>query len=105
MLDGLVEASFFGMPLRDMDAAGWGPPTPRERVLRYIAEHPGCSGQEIREALGFTHLSQVSRLLGALAEDGLVARRAPRGRATSGSSPGRRAVPETPKGTATDHEG
>jgi AcrR family transcriptional regulator len=83
VLDGLAQASFFGMPVRDMEAAGWGPPTPRERVLRYVAEHPGCSGQEIRLALGFAHLSQVSRVLQALRHDGLVARRTPRGRANA----------------------
>ncbi|HEV7494894.1 TetR family transcriptional regulator [Baekduia sp.] len=83
VLDGLAQASFFGMPVRDMEAAGWGLPTPRERVLRYVAAHPGCSGQEIRVALGFAHLSQVSRMLQALRDEGLVARRAPRGRANA----------------------
>jgi Fe2+ or Zn2+ uptake regulation protein len=71
------------MPVRDMESAGWGPPTPRERVLRYVAAHPGCSGQEIRAALGFAHLSQVTRVLHALRDEELVARRAPRGRANS----------------------
>ena len=83
VLDGLAQASFFGMPVRDMEAAGWGPPTPRERVLRYVAAHPGCSGQEIRVALGFAHLSQVTRVLHALRDERLVARRAPRGRANA----------------------
>jgi AcrR family transcriptional regulator len=83
VLDGLQEASFFGMPVRDMEASGWGPPTPAQRVLRYVAAHPGCSGQEIRAALGFTHLSQVSRVLNSLADEGLVARRRSRGRANA----------------------
>lgn len=105
VLDGLAQASFFGMPVRAMEAAGWGPPTPRQRVLRYIAEHPGCSGQEIRRALGFAHLSQVSRLLNALSDEGLVARRAPRGRANAWVVPGHDTVSETAKETSTDHEG
>jgi AcrR family transcriptional regulator len=83
VLDGLEQASFFGMPVGDMAAAGWGPPTPQERVLRYVVEHPGRSGQEIRTALGFAHLSQVSRVLHALQDEGLVARRMPRGRANA----------------------
>lgn len=83
VLDGLAQASFFGMPVRDMEAAGWGPPTPGERVLRYVAAHPGCSGQEIRAALGFAHLSQVTRVLHVLRDEGLVARRTPRGRANA----------------------
>lgn len=90
VLDGLAQASFFGMPVRDMEAAGWGPPTPRERVLRYVAEHPGRSGQEIRLALGFAHLSQVSRLLHALADEGLVMRREPRGRSNAWVATGSR---------------
>lgn len=83
VLDGLAQASFFGIPVRDMEAAGWGPPTPGERVLRYVAAHPGCSGQEIRMALGFAHLSQVTRVLHVLRDEGLVARRTPRGRANA----------------------
>jgi AcrR family transcriptional regulator/DNA-binding transcriptional ArsR family regulator len=105
VLDGLSQASFFGMPVRAMEAAGWGPPTPRQRVLRHVAEHPGCSGQEIRRALGFAHLSQVSRLLNALSDEGLVARRAPRGRANAWVITSRDTVLETSKETPADHEG
>ncbi len=104
VLDGLEKALFFGMPVRDMEAAGWGLPTPRERVLRYVAAHAGCSGQEIRLALGFAHLSQVSRLLQTLRDEGLVARREPRGRANAWVVTGRYTVPETPKGTSMDRK-
>jgi AcrR family transcriptional regulator len=104
VLDGLAEASFFGMPVDDMEAQGWGPPTPAQRVLRFVAEHPGCSGQEIRQALGFTHLSQVSRVLNALAEEGLVARRRPRGRANAWVAVTENADPGTTKETLVDHE-
>jgi AcrR family transcriptional regulator len=83
VLDALAQASFFGMPVRDMEGAGWEPPTARERVLRHVAAHPGSSGQEIRRALGFTHLSQVSRVLLALQDEGLIARRESRGRANA----------------------
>ncbi len=104
VLAGLARASFFGMPVRDMEAAGWEPPTPRERVLRYVAGHPGCSGQEIRVALGFAHLSQVSRVLQALLDEGLVARRQPRGRANAWVATPPETVSGTPKGTFVDHE-
>jgi transcription initiation factor IIE alpha subunit len=104
VLDGLTEASFFGMPVGDMEAQGWGPPTPAQRVLRFVADHPGCSGQEIRRALGFAHLSQVSRVLNALAEEGLVARRRPRGRANAWVAVTGKADSETTKETVVDHE-
>jgi AcrR family transcriptional regulator len=104
VLDGLAQASFFGMPVDDMEARGWGPPTPAQRVLRFVAAHPGCSGQEIRRALGFAHLSQVSRVLNALAEEGLVARRRPRGRANAWVATNGERDRETTKETLVDHE-
>ena len=74
-----------------------GTADPGERVLRYVAEHPGCSGQEIRQALGFAHLPQVSRVLHALSDEGLVARRAPRGRANAWETRGTTPFPEQQK--------
>jgi AcrR family transcriptional regulator len=103
VLDGLARASFFGMPVRDMEGAGWEPPTARERVLRHVAGHPGSSGQEIRRALGFTHLSQVSRVLLVLQDEGLITRRQSRGRANAWVVVG---VPENPlRNTKRDIDG
>lgn len=51
------------------------------RCLRFIRQHPGCSGVEVRRGLGMRHDSQVSRLLARLERDGLAAgegSRAPR---------------------------
>jgi AcrR family transcriptional regulator len=83
VLEGLREAWFFGMPVRDMQGSGWGVPTPAARTLAYIGEHPGATSQEVRRALGFSDLSQVSRLLARLQREGLLVRGAPRGRANA----------------------
>jgi AcrR family transcriptional regulator len=85
-LDGLEAASFFGLPVRAMGngaASEWLVPSPAQRCLRFVAEHPGCSGQDVRQALGIAHLSQVSRLLAALRREGLVVSRRRGGRANA----------------------
>jgi AcrR family transcriptional regulator len=84
-LAGLARASFFGLSLQE--AAGgvsaWAIPTPAQRVLSYVAAHPGVSGEDVRRALGFGHLSQVSRLLAALEADGELVRGRGRGHANA----------------------
>jgi hypothetical protein len=42
------------------------------RTLRYLAEHPGASGTDVREALGIRHASQSWALLARLQREGLV---------------------------------
>jgi AcrR family transcriptional regulator len=77
-LAGMEDASFFGLPLRapGSGAVGdWSVVSPEQRCLRYIGAHPGCSGEDVRRALGFGHLSQASRLLKRLERAGLIARR------------------------------
>jgi AcrR family transcriptional regulator/DNA-binding MarR family transcriptional regulator len=41
-------------------------------TLRHIAHHPGCRNVEIADEIGVAHESQMSRLLGRLAGEGLV---------------------------------
>jgi AcrR family transcriptional regulator len=85
-LAGMGDASFFGLPLRapGSGAAGdWTAVSLTQRCLQHISEHPGCSGEEVRQALGFRHLSQASRLLVRLERDGLIARRRGRGGANA----------------------
>jgi AcrR family transcriptional regulator len=50
----------------------WSIPYQAQRCLRYIAEHPGVSSQEVRKGLAIKHLSQVSRLLTRLDRRGLA---------------------------------
>jgi AcrR family transcriptional regulator len=76
-LAGMGDASFFGLPLRapGSGAVGdWSVVSSEQRCLRYIGAHPGCSGEDVRRALGFGHLSQASRLLTRLEREGLIAR-------------------------------
>ena len=85
-LAGMDGASFFGLPLRapGSGAVGdWSVVSPEQRCLRYIGAHPGCSGEDVRRALGFGHLSQASRLLKRLERAGLIARRRGRGGANA----------------------
>jgi DNA-binding MarR family transcriptional regulator len=80
------DASFFGLPLRapGSGAVGdWSVDLPEQRCLRYIGAHAGCSGEDVRRALGFGHLSQASRLLKRLERAGLIARRRGRGGANA----------------------
>ncbi len=82
-LEGLREAWFFGIPVRDLQGSGWDVPTPAARALAYIGEHPGATSKEVRQALGSSDLSQVSRLLSRLHHEGLLTRGARRGRANA----------------------
>lgn len=85
-LAGMGDASFFGLPLRapGSGAVGdWSAVSPEQRCLRYVGAHPGCSGEDVRRALGFGHLSQASRLLTRLEREGLVVRRRGRGGANA----------------------
>ena len=85
-LAGMDDASFFGLPLRAPGTGGvgdWSVVSPEQRCLRYVGAHPGCSGEDVRRALGFGHLSQASRLLTRLEREGLVARRRGRGGANA----------------------
>jgi AcrR family transcriptional regulator len=85
-LAGMGDASFFGLPLRapGSGAVGdWSVISLEQRCLRYIGAHPGCSGEDVRRALGFGHLSQASRLLTRLEREGMVVRRRGRGGANA----------------------
>jgi AcrR family transcriptional regulator len=86
-LAGLARASFFGLSLQEAagGASAWAIPTAAQRVLSYVAAHPGVSGEDVRRALGFGHLSQVSRLLAALEADGELVRGRGRGHANAWS--------------------
>jgi AcrR family transcriptional regulator len=77
-LAGMDDASFFGLPLRTPGSGAvgdWSVVSPEQRCLRYIGAHPGCSGEDVRRALGLGHLSQASRLLKRLERAGLIVRR------------------------------
>lgn len=50
----------------------WSLPYQSQRCLRYVEEHPGASSQDVRRALEFRHLSQVSRILARLQRLGLA---------------------------------
>jgi len=45
------------------------------RTLRYLAEHPGSSGRQVRRALGIRHDSQTWELLHRLQRDGLLTKK------------------------------
>ncbi len=47
---------------------------PRE-CLRHLADRPGASNGQVAAALGIAHPSHISRLLSALAREGLVVKR------------------------------
>ena len=51
--------------------------------LRYVAAHPGSSGEQIRQGLAVAHLSQANRTLQRLERHGVVAREPGHGRANA----------------------
>jgi AcrR family transcriptional regulator len=83
-LDALEDAWFFGLPIAE--PAGGGAPGLSETdmlYLRYVAAHPGSSGEQIRRGLAVAHLSQVNRTLQRLEGHGVVAREPGPGRANA----------------------
>ena len=83
-LDALEDAWFFGLPIAE--PGGDGPPGISETdmlYLRYVAAHPGSSGEQIRRGLAVSHLSQVNRTLQRLEGHGVVEREPGHGRANA----------------------
>ncbi|HEV7494478.1 TetR family transcriptional regulator [Baekduia sp.] len=78
-LDGLEVAWFFGLRLDEPDGDA-GQATDDACYLRFVAEHPGCSDEQVRNALGVRQLSSVTRALRRLEAQGALRR---------GSGPGR----------------
>lgn len=79
-LEALEAAWFFGLALDHPDSdtvAASGD----ARYLRFIAEHPGCSSEQVRHALGLRHLSSVNRTLRRLEAEGALRREPGPGRA------------------------
>jgi DNA-binding transcriptional ArsR family regulator len=77
ILQALPHASFFGLPLEALsrDEPGpWSVPSTALRCLRHVCEHSDATASEIRVALGFVHLSTVTRQLNRLADAGLLER-------------------------------
>jgi AcrR family transcriptional regulator len=81
-LDALDEAWFFGLVLDPGQPPADAAVSHEERRhLRFLAEHPGSTGEEVRRGLGVGHLSQVNRTLRRLEARGLVRRERGTGRA------------------------
>jgi AcrR family transcriptional regulator len=83
-LDALEDAWFFGLPI--VEPGGTTAPGISETdtlYLRYVAAHPGSSGEQIRRGLAVAHLSQVNRTLQRLEGHGVVAREPGQGRANA----------------------
>ena len=83
-LDALGDAWFFGLPIAEPggDAAP-GISETDTLYLRYVAAHPGSSGEQIRRGLAVAHLSQVNRTLQRLEGHGVVEREPGHGRANA----------------------
>jgi AcrR family transcriptional regulator len=83
-LDALGDAWFFGLPIAEPggDVAP-GISETDTLYLRYIAAHPGSSGEQIRRGLAVAHLSQVNRTLHRLEGHGVVEREPGHGRANA----------------------
>jgi len=97
-----AEAGLGGGPGRVLGIAGAGGgrrgevPHQALRCLRFIADNPGCTASEIKAALGYRNLSQVTRLLSGLANRRLIRGRAAgaRGRAWRATQAGLDALPD-----------
>jgi AcrR family transcriptional regulator len=84
-LDALGDAWFFGLPIAE-PAEGSAVPGISEAdtlYLRYVAAHPGSSGEQIRQGLAVAHLSQVNRTLQRLEGHGVVVHEPGHGRANA----------------------
>jgi AcrR family transcriptional regulator len=83
-LDALGDAWFFGLPIAE---PGSETPTGISETdmlyLRYVAAHPGSSGEQIRRGLAVAHLSQVNRSLQRLEGHGVLEREPGHGRANA----------------------
>jgi AcrR family transcriptional regulator len=84
-LDALDDAWFFGLPIAEPGDASAAPGISETDTLylRYIAAHPGLSGEQIRQGLAVAHLSQVNRTLQRLERHGVVVREPGHGRANA----------------------
>jgi AcrR family transcriptional regulator len=84
-LGALERAWFFGLPLEQagQGSGRWSVPSLAARCLEHVAAHPGCSGEDVRRALGLGHASPVNRTLARLESQGLVRRETGRGRANA----------------------
>jgi AcrR family transcriptional regulator len=84
-LDALGDAWFFGLPIAEPGegASAAGISETDTLYLRYVAAHPGSSGEQIRRGLAVAHLSQVNRTLQRLERHGVVAREPGHGRANA----------------------
>jgi AcrR family transcriptional regulator len=84
-LDALGDAWFFGLAIAE-PAEGSAAPGISETdtlYLRYVAAHPGSSGEQIRQGLAVGHLSQVNRTLQRLEGHGVVVHEPGHGRANA----------------------
>ncbi len=86
-LDALDDAWFFGLPIAEPGDGSVAPGISETDTLylRYVAAHPGNSGEQIRRGLAVAHLSQVNRTLQRLERHGVVAREPGRGARTRGA--------------------
>lgn len=84
-LGALERAWFFGLPLEEagQGTGPWSVPSLTARCLEHVAAHPGCSGEDVRRALGLPHLSQVNRTLARLEREGRLRRERGQGRANA----------------------
>jgi AcrR family transcriptional regulator len=84
-LDALGDAWFFGLPIVEPASGGVAPGISETDTLylRYIAAHPGSSGEQIRRGLAVAHLSQVNRTLQRLEGHGVLAHEPGHGRANA----------------------
>jgi AcrR family transcriptional regulator len=85
VLDALDDAWFFGLPIAEPGdgSVAAGISETDTLYLRYVAAHPGSSGEQIRRGLALAHLSQVNRTLQRLESHGVLVREAGRGRANA----------------------
>lgn len=85
VLDALDDAWFFGLPIAEPGggSAAAGISETDALYLRYIAAHPGSSGEQIRRGLALAHLSQVNRTLQRLEGHGVLVREPGHGRANA----------------------
>ncbi len=85
VLDALDDAWFFGLPIAEPGegSAAVGISETDTLYLRYVAAHPGSSGEQIRRGLALAHLSQVNRTLQRLEGHGVLVREPGHGRANA----------------------
>ncbi len=77
--EGLRECFIAGLDIGSQPDSVGNPPPRAARggrrgreCLLYLADHPGSSNSQIAAAIGVAHRSQISRLLSALDQEGLV---------------------------------